>query len=276
MIPNTIHTIWLGKKPKPALETKCLKSWQKYCPNFEIIEWNEDNFDLTANLYCKQAYQHKIWAFCSNYMRLYILYHHGGIYLDTDCEILKPLDEFYLTLPAVIGFSGFTIGTGFIAAEKGNSWIKKMLDWYEDNPLIKDGIPDTTRICDVMFKVTQEMYPDFQINNREQHYECVTIYPNEYFFGQDPYKWRGITKNTYIYHHGSKSWRKRNVVQIFREFLWSSYLKTVGQKAYEKYPLVRKLHLWVDPFYVIEYIIKGIKFRNLGGDKPHPYNIIKE
>ena len=100
MIPKKIHYCWFGRNPKPKLAQKCMQSWHKYCNDYEIVEWNEDSFDLeAAPLYVKQAYEAKKWAFVTDYVRLYALYYHGGIYMDTDVEVLKSFDPFLLTHP---------------------------------------------------------------------------------------------------------------------------------------------------------------------------------
>ena len=93
MIPKIIHYCWFGRNPKPKLALKCIKSWKKYCPDYEIIEWNEDSFDIeSAPLYVRQAYEAKKWAFVTDYVRLYAMTKFGGIYMDTDVEVIKPLD----------------------------------------------------------------------------------------------------------------------------------------------------------------------------------------
>ena len=94
MIPKKIHYIWFGKGEKNERVQKCLESWHKYLPDYEIIEWNEDNFDINFNDFTKQAYDNKKWAYVSDVARFWILYNEGGIYMDTDVEVYKPLDEF--------------------------------------------------------------------------------------------------------------------------------------------------------------------------------------
>ena len=93
MIPKKIHYCWVGGNSKPPLVKKCIQSWKKYCPDYEIIEWNESNYDISKNIYMKQAYEAKKWAFVTDYMRLDIIYEHGGIYLDTDVELIKNIDD---------------------------------------------------------------------------------------------------------------------------------------------------------------------------------------
>lgn len=93
-IPKVIHYFWFGKKEKPPIYHKCIESWKKYCPDYEIKEWTEDNFDININPYVSEAYKKEKYAFVSDYARFYILYNYGGIYLDIDVEILKNIDEF--------------------------------------------------------------------------------------------------------------------------------------------------------------------------------------
>ena len=92
-IPKVIHYCWFGKGEMPKIAKKCIKSWEKYCPDYEIICHNEDNFDLSQNRYMREAYEAKKWAFVSDFARLKIIYDHGGIYLDTDVELIKPIDD---------------------------------------------------------------------------------------------------------------------------------------------------------------------------------------
>lgn len=145
MIPKKIHYIWLGGNKKSKLIEKCIASWKKYCPDYEIIEWNENNFDIGSNKYLKEAYEAKKWAFASDYIRLYVLYTEGGIYMDTDVEVLKPLDRF-LECKA---FSGFerkdAIPTGIMACEKGNEIFKELLSYYTDKSFYnEDGSMNQT------------------------------------------------------------------------------------------------------------------------------------
>jgi mannosyltransferase OCH1-like enzyme len=93
MIPKKIHYVWLSGDPLPELVERCLASWQKFCPNYEIVRWDTSNFNVNENLYCQQAYQNKKWAFSTDYIRLKVLYEHGGIYMDSDCEVVKSFDE---------------------------------------------------------------------------------------------------------------------------------------------------------------------------------------
>ena len=93
MIPKKIHYCWFGRNPKPKLAEKCIASWKKYCPDYEIVEWNEDNFDIGMNAYTRSAYEQKKYAFLTDYARLLIIYEHGGLYFDTDVELIRPIDD---------------------------------------------------------------------------------------------------------------------------------------------------------------------------------------
>ena len=93
MIPKVIHYCWFGRNPLPPLAVKCIESWKKFLPGYEIKEWNEDNFDVNIIPYIQEAYEARKYAFVSDYARFYILYHHGGIYFDTDVEVIKSIDD---------------------------------------------------------------------------------------------------------------------------------------------------------------------------------------
>lgn len=133
MIPKTIHYCWFGRNPKPKLAEKCIKSWKRCCRGYEIIEWNEGNFDIqSAPLYVRQAYDAKKWAFVTDYVRLKVIYDYGGIYLDTDVELLKNLD-YLLRCHAYFGFEdGRHIATGLgFGSEKGMPILLELLMDYD-------------------------------------------------------------------------------------------------------------------------------------------------
>lgn len=146
LIPKVIHYCWFGRNPKPKLAEKCIKSWKKFCPDYEIVEWNEDNFDLSGcPLYVRQAYEAKKWAYVTDYVRMQIVYEHGGIYMDTDVELQKNLDSL-LCHQAYFGFEdGIHIATGLgFGAVQGHAVLKEIMDDYEGVPFIhEDGTYDT-------------------------------------------------------------------------------------------------------------------------------------
>lgn len=132
MIPRKIHYCWFGGKPKSDLVLRCIDSWKKVCPDYEIIEWNETNWDVTCNSYTREAYQAGKWAFVSDVARLDVIYRYGGLYLDTDVE-LKSSPQKYMQKNGWLAFESLiAIATGLgFAAEAGNPLIEAMLKDYE-------------------------------------------------------------------------------------------------------------------------------------------------
>jgi hypothetical protein len=206
MIPKTIHYCWFGKNPIPKRMKQWMRSWKKYCPDYAVIEWNEENFDFASSVYAKQAYEAKKWAFVSDYARLYILYHHGGIYMDTDVELLKHIDSF-LENKAFLGFEQEkNIQTGIMACEKGHPLFNALLNYYHRRPFIKDdGTFDLTTNVSIItdYCLSLGLAP----NNTKQTVADITLYPTDYFCPKD---WRSkklnITANTYAIHHFEGSW----------------------------------------------------------------------
>ncbi len=132
MIPKKIHYVWVGGKEKPADIKRCMKTWPKHLEGYEVIEWNESNFDINSHPFVKKAYEAKKWAFVSDYIRAYAIYHEGGIYLDTDILMLDNLDE-CLNHKAFVGYENADHPfTAVFGAEPGHPLIKDMLDYYDN------------------------------------------------------------------------------------------------------------------------------------------------
>lgn len=209
MIPKKLHYCWFGRNPLPTLAKKCIKSWKKYCRDYEIVEWNEDNFDIaSAPLYVQQAYEAKKWAFVTDYVRLQVVYEYGGIYLDTDVEVLRSLDDL-LQYDAFFGFeSGSCIATGLgFGAEAGAPLLNELMKDYQDISFINaDGSFDLTS-CPVR-NTEVFIQHGLQRENINQTLEGnVQIFATEYFCPKD-YFGGGmkITPNTYTIHHYDSSW----------------------------------------------------------------------
>lgn len=176
MIPKIIHYCWFGGNEKPEIVKSCLNSWLKFCPNWEIHEWNESNFDVTNVPYMKEAYEQKKWAFVSDVARLIVVYQHGGIYLDTDVELLDTLDN-WINYDAFYAFESnrnINSGIGF-GAVKGHHSVKAMLDWYTDRHFIVNGKPNMTPCPAINTEALQSTYKDMVRNGRTQHLDALCI-----------------------------------------------------------------------------------------------------
>ena len=131
MIPKKIHYCWFGKGKKSKLALKCIRSWRQYCPEYEVIEWNENNFDIDSHPFVKAAYKAKKWAYVSDYIRAYVIYKYGGIYLDTDILVLDNFDRF-LNNRAFVGFENPQYPfTAVFGAEPGHPLVKDMIEYYD-------------------------------------------------------------------------------------------------------------------------------------------------
>ena len=206
MIPKKIHYCWFGKNPLPEDAKRYIESWKKFCPDYEIKEWNEENFDLDRYAYVREAYDNRKFAFVSDVARLYALYTEGGIYMDTDVEVLKPLDEF-LKYEGVSGFESSTqIPTGLMASRDLHPLVKEWLDEYEDIHFVKeDGSFDlttnVTRITNSCLK--HGFVPDGKL----QTVADFTFFSSDYFCPKSHET--GIiscTENTVTIHHFAGSW----------------------------------------------------------------------
>ena len=206
MIPKIIHYCWFGGKPLPAAAQKCIASWKKYCPDYEIQAWTEENYDIaSAPLYVQQAYEAKKWAFVTDVVRLYALDRFGGVYMDTDVEVVRPIDEF-LKHHAFSGFEDeVNIPTGIMAAEQGHPLIKELLEHYDARPFLVDGEPDlTTNVKTITDLLTPK---GFLPNNQFQEVAGFALYPYDYFCPRDIHTMEiRVTENTYTIHHFAGSW----------------------------------------------------------------------
>jgi len=181
MIPKKIHYCWFGGTPLPASVQKCIASWETYCPEYEIIQWNETNYDVYKHSYMKEAFESKKYAFVSDYARLDIVFEHGGIYLDTDVELIRNLDEL-LNNSCFMGYeSSGKVATGLgFGAEKTASFVRKNLDEYQDCHFIVNGHFNMSTCIEYTQKALEKSGYDYK-NNQLNQFSDVTIYPTEYF-----------------------------------------------------------------------------------------------
>lgn len=202
MIPKTIHYCWFGRSEKPKLAQKCIASWRKFCPDYEIIEWNEDNFDVNATPYTRYCYENKKWAFLSDYVRLAIVYEHGGLYFDTDVEVVAPLDGL-LENQAFFAFENdrnVASGLGF-GAEKNNKYIFSMMQQYD----FKTTEEVVLRGCPALNTAALIPY-GLRLDGSLQDLGGAKILPAEYMNPyDDPTGRLTITENTVSIHWYAKS-----------------------------------------------------------------------
>ena len=212
MIPKKIHYCWFGGNAKSKLAKKCIDSWKKYCPDYEIIEWNESNFDVTQNNYLKFCYENKKWAFLSDMARLMIVYSEGGIYFDTDVEMIKNMDSM-LGCGAFFGFENrknIATGLGF-GAEAHHPVIKDMLKPYEELQMSKDlSYPLVT--CPQLNTAVLKTW-GLQLTGDKQYLKDMIILPADYMNPyDDPTGMLKKTENTLTIHWYSKSWLDRKSI----------------------------------------------------------------
>jgi mannosyltransferase OCH1-like enzyme len=215
MIPKIIHYCWFGRNPLPKSAQKCIASWRKYLPEYEIKEWNEDNFDVNMIQYTKDAYAAKKYAFVSDYARFWILYHYGGVYFDTDVEVIRPMDDI-IEKGAFMGLESYSHdGEGMIAVNPGlgmasgkdNIVYSVFLDEYRGMSFY-DANKGINRYT--MIPMVSRYFVDSGlegINDRIEAISGINIYPTDYF---NPYDSKtgdlSITRNTRTIHWYSASW----------------------------------------------------------------------
>lgn len=233
MIPKKIHYCWFGKNKKTESMEKCIESWKRFCPDYEITEWNEDNFDINCIPFVKEAYEAGKWAFVSDYARLKIIYDNGGIYLDTDVELIKSLDDL-LNLEAYAGFEGDTqIATGLgFGAEKGHPMVYALMEDYH-NRCFSCHIDDLMAIaCPVINTKVFEKY-GFEPNGKMQTVNGMKIFPKEYFNPMDSQIYElNVTEKTYSIHRYDATWRNQN--SALKKAIIRAFVKVFGKKVYLK------------------------------------------
>lgn len=216
MIPKIIHYCWFGRNPLPELAQKCIASWRKYLPDYEIKEWNEDNFDVNIIPYTAEAYAMKKYAFVSDYARFWILYKYGGIYFDTDVEVIRPIDDIVERGPFMgcetdgkegVASHERTANPGLgLGVAPGLGLIRKMLDYYEDKHF--EFHPDIVTQETVVHIATRILFESGMQNVKGiQQVGDVWIYPREYFCPINVTTNRlRITPNTRTIHHYAGTW----------------------------------------------------------------------
>lgn len=216
MIPKIIHYCWFGGKELPQSARQCVESWKRFFPDYEIKRWDESNFDVDAIPYTKEAYSAQKYAFVSDYARFCIIYNYGGIYMDTDVEVIKSLEDIiekgnYFGVESKAE-AGITVNPGLgFASEPGNEFLKKMIDLYKTFHFLNS---DGSQCLKNIVQITTEELLANGLLNIDGIQECCgfTIYPQDYFCPID-YETRElkITSNTRTIHHYAESWVPKSV-----------------------------------------------------------------
>ena len=233
MIPKIIHYCWFGGNPKPKPAEKCIASWKKYCPDYELIEWNEDNFDVGYNKYTQYCYDNKKWAFLSDFVRLAVVEKHGGIYFDTDVELLREPDEL-LQYGAFYGFETenyIATGLGF-GAEAGHPTISAMVAEYE--ALTAANESDFLSVTCPVRNTAALLRFGLRTDGTRQNIAGAEILPIEYLNPyDDPTGRLNRTNNTISVHWYSKSWMSKGT--ILRSKLTKPLHRIFGVDAFKRF-----------------------------------------
>ena len=260
MIPKIIHYCWFGGAPKPESVLRCIDSWRKKCPDFEIREWTEKDIDVNQNAYTKEAYEAKAWGFVPDYLRLWIVYHYGGVYLDTDVQVVKDLTPL-LNNRAFVGIerdsrNHVALGLGF-GAEPGNDFIFKHMKMYEDlHFILSDGSYNRTPSPQYTTQLLRQLGYDQERGGRQELADLM-IYSEDYFCPKSYAT--GTTRksrNTYSIHHYDASWytederiqwkKSQTIARLRYPFdkinliRYNLMIKVLGFERYEKLKMVLK------------------------------------
>lgn len=224
MIPKVLHYCWFGGNPLPREVRQCINSWKKFCPDYEICCWDESNFDISIHPFIKDAYDNKAWAFVSDYARLWVIWNHGGIYLDTDVEI-KRTPDFLLEHAAFFGTQQVDklVNTGLcFGAEAGHPVIKAMLEEYDG--IVFDPEKKTEFACPILNTRALESF-GYRFSTVPKEFDAgICVYPPQYFDPLSPGESENLLcKDTVSVHHYSASWQsaskrwRRRVIRLIGE-----------------------------------------------------------
>jgi len=232
MIPKIIHYIWLGGKPLPKIAEKCIKSWKKYCPDYEIKRWDESNLDLNKYAFAKDAYDARKFAFASDVFRTDILFNEGGIYFDIDVELIKPIDKLLEKSDCIFGFeTSNLLNPGlFCASVKGNYDLERILEIYKKTKFDTNKLINLT-VCEIYTSYFEKK--GLRRDNLTQEIEGTIFYASEYF-GPKSLSDGKIrkTKNTVAIHHFIASWQTKS--NKFKSKILQLIKRILGEKTVNK------------------------------------------
>ena len=238
MIPKIIHYCWFGGKPLPKSAEKCIASWRKFLPDYEIKEWNESNFDVNCMRYTAEAYAARKYAYVSDYARFWVLYRYGGLYFDVDVEIIKPLDDIIARGPfmgceeaytegATPSALGVNPGLG-LGVNPGLGLVKELLDNYEATSFEAENQDRNAGIYKTVVQYTTELLVERGLKNTDeiQYVDGIYIYPKEYFNPLEHINQMHITENTRSIHWYDGTWQPKSVKWRRR------FVRLLGQRVY--------------------------------------------
>lgn len=222
-INKVIHYIWLGGKEKPAVIRKCIASWKKYMPDWEIKEWNENNLNLDICPFCREAYDAHKYAFAADVLRFDILYREGGLYFDTDVKVIKCIDKLTNKYEAFCGYEYKEVAPGLVlySGNPNNPIIGEMLENYKNQRFIVDG-KENQKVVGAYFSEILEKH-GFVYKDKMQQCDSFTIMPSTYFCPTDGYGNQiNFSENTYSVHLCFASWMpfKQRCVRSFKKFCY--------------------------------------------------------
>lgn len=218
--------------PFPSDIQKCIDSWKRILPDYEIWLWDTKRFDLSTSVWVTEAYDKKKYAFCADYIRMYALFNYGGVYLDSDVEVLRSFNDL-LTLPYFIGYeSKQYFEAAVIGAEKGNPFIGDVLAYYKDRHFVKEnGSLDIQIMPEVMMNVTNSKWKRVLINEISDFINdptIINVFPYDWFSPIDSTGKRyvlRVSKNTYCIHHFASAWVDWRVKLLVKIFGYNSPLR---------------------------------------------------
>lgn len=207
LIPKVIHYCWFSGNEMPEGFKKCIASWEEYCPDYEIRRWDESNYDVAKNQYMNEAYGHKKWGFVPDYARLDILYHHGGIYIDTDVELVRSLDEllYQEAFCGVEKWGNVNMG-GCSGSVAGHLMVGRLLEERQDISFHREDGSLNLETCGI-YETKPFIRAGMHVDNRVQVIQGMTVYSSDYFH---PYDYMSgelsMTENTFAIHHFDGGW----------------------------------------------------------------------
>ncbi len=242
MIPKIIHLCWLSGDEYPTDIKQYIATWKEKCPDYEIKVWSKNSFDIAAVKWVKEAFEAKKYAFAADYIRFWCLYNYGGIYLDSDVEVLKSFNDF-LSEKSFIGFEYLNIPeAAVIGAEKGCPWIKTALDWYTDKSFFYENGEMKRDVCPILVRLALKNHfkCDFFDMKKIQHLDGLTLYPYFYFSPKNYFTGKvKIKKETVCIHRFASAWGP-NKKRKWTLFVHSLCIALIGKKLHDRlYKLVK-------------------------------------